>query len=58
VRPKNELEVIEADLHSRFRPGLGMLLYSIKHLRPDIANVVRELDKCMDGTTLVAYKEF
>ena len=26
-----------------------MLLYLIKYSRPDLANVVRELSKCMDG---------
>jgi hypothetical protein len=57
VRPTNELKAFEADLQSRFRLGVGTLLYSIKHSRPDIVNVVRELDKCMDGGTLVAYKE-
>jgi hypothetical protein len=33
-----------------------MLLYLIKNLRPDIANMVRELSKCIDGATLAAYK--
>jgi hypothetical protein len=36
---------------------VGMLLYLIKHSHPDIANVVRELSKCMDSTTKAAYKE-
>ena len=34
-----------------------MLLYLVKHSRPDIANAVRELTKCMDLGTPVAYKE-
>jgi hypothetical protein len=34
-----------------------MLLYLIKYSRPDLANVVRELSKCMDGASLAAYKE-
>jgi hypothetical protein len=34
-----------------------MLLYLVKHSRPDIANVVRELSKCMDGATPAANKE-
>jgi hypothetical protein len=33
-----------------------MLLY-LNYLRPDLANVVRELPKCMDGASLAAYKE-
>jgi hypothetical protein len=34
-----------------------MLLYLIKHSRPDIENVLRELSKCMDGAILAGYKE-
>jgi hypothetical protein len=55
--PKSELEGIEADMQSRYRSGVGTLLYLIKHSRPDIANVVRELSKCMDGATLAASRE-
>jgi hypothetical protein len=51
------LEGIKADLQPRFRSGVGMLLYLIKHSRADISNVVRELSRCMDGATLAAYKE-
>jgi hypothetical protein len=55
---KNDvIDTIEADKQSRYRSGVGMLLYLIKYLRPDIANVVRELSKCMDGANLAAYKE-
>ena len=36
---------------------LGMLLYMIKHSRPDMANAVRELTKCLDGASEAAYKE-
>jgi hypothetical protein len=35
---------------------VGMLLYLIKHSCPDIANVVRDLSKCMDSATMAAYK--
>ena len=34
-----------------------MLLYLVKHSRPDISNVVRKLSKCMDGATPDAFKE-
>ena len=40
-----------------FRSGVGMLLFLVKHSRPDIANGVRELSKLMDGTTLAGMKE-
>jgi hypothetical protein len=57
LRPKNELDVIEASFQSRFRLGVDLILYLIKHSRPLISNVVRELVKCMDGATLAAYQE-
>jgi hypothetical protein len=34
-----------------------MLLYLIKHSRPDFANAVRELSRYMDSATMAAYKE-
>ena len=34
-----------------------MLLYLVKHSRPDIANAVRELSKCMTGANAAAFKE-
>jgi hypothetical protein len=40
-----------------YRSGVGMLLYLVKHSRPDIANAVRELSKCMTGANAAAYKE-
>ena len=43
--------------HSLYRSGVGMLLYLVKHSRPDIANAVRELSKVMDGPTPAAMKE-
>jgi hypothetical protein len=45
------------DKQSRYRSGVGMLLYLIKYSRPDIANVVRELPRCMDGANLATFKE-
>ena len=34
-----------------------MLLYLVKHSRPDIANATRELARAMDGSTEAAWKE-
>jgi hypothetical protein len=36
---------------TKFRSGVGMLLYLVKHTRPDIANTVQELSKVADGET-------
>jgi hypothetical protein len=57
VRPTDETEKIDGNLQSKYRFGMGMLLYLIKYSRLDLANVVRELSKCMDGANLAAYKE-
>ena len=40
-----------------YRSGVGMLLFLIKHSRPDIANAVRELTKVLDGASPAAFKE-
>jgi hypothetical protein len=37
--------------------GVGMLLYLVKHSRPDISNAVPELSKMMSGATDAAFKE-
>jgi hypothetical protein len=59
VRPmKGEIvEKANEDEHTLYRSGVGMLLYLVKHSRPDIANAVRELSKMMDGPTPAAMKE-
>jgi hypothetical protein len=57
VKSNDVVKTIEMDKQSRYRSGVGMLLYPIKYSRPDIANVVRELSKWMDGANLAACKE-
>jgi hypothetical protein len=44
------LKISENDQRD-FRSGVGMLLYLVKHSRPDLSNAVRELTKVMDGAT-------
>jgi hypothetical protein len=48
---------VNAEDHKLYRTGVGMLLYLVKHSRPDISNVVRELSKVLDGPTEAAMKE-
>jgi hypothetical protein len=48
---------IDAHKQKIYRSGVGVLLYLVKHSRPDIANAVRELSKALDGTSPAAYKE-
>ena len=57
IRPVNLDEQISEELQSEYRSVVGSLLYLIKYSRPDIANTVRELAKCMDKATVAAYKE-
>ena len=52
----NMIRLSPAD-HATYRSGVGMLLYLVKHSRPDIANAVRELTKVLDCPTLIAMKE-
>ena len=57
VRPKEEDLLIGEHQQEMYRSGVGMLLYLVKHSRPDIANAVRELSKCMTGANAAAYEE-
>jgi hypothetical protein len=57
VRPSNKTEKIDGNLQLKYHIGVGMLLYLIKYSRPNLANKVRELNKCIDGANLAAYKE-
>ena len=36
---------VSKEEHEQYRNGVGMLLYLVKHARPDIANAVRELTR-------------
>ena len=51
VRPKEGEELISKEEQTKYRSGIGMLLYLVKFSRPDLANAVRELSKVNDGAT-------
>ena len=57
IKAQTDDDKVSTEQQSRYRTGVGMLLYLIKHSRPDISNAVRELTKCLDGATPGAYKE-
>jgi hypothetical protein len=57
VRPQSEAEQISAEKQKIYRSAVGTLLQFVKHSRPDIANAVRNLSKCMDKATEGAFKE-
>jgi hypothetical protein len=57
-RPNADVRVkVDAMEQELYRSGVCMLLYLVKHSRPDIANVVRELLKVVDRATPAAMKE-
>ena len=45
--PEGE-ERLDSTMQTKFRSGVGMLLFLVKYSRPDIANSVRELSKVND----------
>jgi hypothetical protein len=49
VRPKNDDEKITPKEQTSYRSAVGTLLQFVKHSRPDLANLVHELSKCMDA---------
>ena len=57
IRPTNEEHKIDSVRQAKYRSGIGMLLYLVKHSRPDIANAVRECTKVLDGANENAYRE-
>ena len=56
MRPVEGDPLISAEDQKKYRSGVGMLLYLIKHSRPDLANAIRELTKVLDGATQAHYK--
>ena len=59
VREKDESQCVSAEKQTLYRSGVGMLLllYLVKHSRPDIANCVRELSEVLEGTTDCTFNE-
>jgi hypothetical protein len=56
VRPQPGDPLISAYDQKEYRSGVGMLLYLVKHSRPDLSNSVRELSKVNDGATPAHWK--
>ena len=58
IRKDPEKEPIDDnEAQSTYRTGVGMLLYMVKHSRPDIANSVRELSKVLGCCNMGDFKE-
>jgi hypothetical protein len=56
MRPEKGDSVLSLKDQTKYRSGVGMLLYLVKHSRPDISNAVRELTKVLDGATNAHWK--
>jgi Reverse transcriptase (RNA-dependent DNA polymerase) len=56
MRPQEGDATIPNFDQSKYRSGVGMLLFLVKHSRQDLANSVRELTKVLDGATLDYWK--
>ena len=57
IRSSEMVDYVSKEEQSKYRTGVGMLLFLVKHTRPDIANCTRELSKVLDKATVSAYKE-
>jgi hypothetical protein len=56
LRPDADDVLLQPLDQTKFRSGVGMLLYLVKHTRFDIANAVRELSKVADGANQAHWK--
>jgi hypothetical protein len=57
MRPEKGDKLISKSEQTIYRSGVGMLLYLVKHSRPEISNAVRELSKVGDGATYGHWKQ-
>jgi hypothetical protein len=57
VHPVTPEEQISIEDQKVYHSAVGSLLYLVKYSRPDIANTVHELSKCMNKATPAAFKE-
>ena len=57
IRPMVISKKISMEDQQGYELGVSMLLYMVKHLHPNLANVTRELSKANDDANPAAYKE-
>jgi hypothetical protein len=56
TRPEKGDHVLSPKDKTKYRSGVGMLLYLVQHSTPDIPNAVRELTNVLDGVTNANWK--
>jgi hypothetical protein len=57
VQPQPGEPLISKERQKQYQSGVGMLLYLVKHSRPDISNATRKLSKVGDGATKAHWKQ-
>ena len=57
VRVKEGERVLSPEEQTLYRSGVGILLYLVKHMRPDLSNATQELPKAMDVTNYLHWRE-
>ena len=57
TRVKKGEGVLTPEEQTLYRCGVGILLYLVKHTRPDLANATRELSKAMDIANYLHWRE-
>jgi hypothetical protein len=57
MRPVQDVyPTLHPDQQFKYRSGVGMLMYLVKHSRRDIANAIQELTTVLDGATDAHWK--
>ena len=57
IRIKKGEGVLSLEEQTLYRCSVGILLYLVKHIRPDLANATRELSKSMDVANYLCWRE-
>ena len=57
MRVKEGEGVLSPEEQTLYRCGVGILLYLVKHTKPDLANATRELSKAMDVANYLHWRE-
>ena len=57
VRVKEGEGALSPEEQTLYRCGVGILLYLVKHTRPDLVNATRELSKAMDVANYLHWRE-
>ena len=53
---RNPGSIIDKEKHRNYKSDVGMMLFLVKHTRPDITNSVCKLSKALDLPSSAAYK--